>query len=51
MQSEIEEEKNKVSGEIKNRIDSAKPQEDRHRGWIMYEQTSAPQSSSAWVKS
>ena len=31
-----EEEKNKVSGEIKKRIDSVKPQEDRQHGWIRY---------------
>ena len=46
-----EEEKNKVSGEIKKCIDSVKPQEDRQRGGIRYEQTRAPQSSSVGVKS
>ena len=47
---EIEEEKNKVRGEIEKRIDSVEPQEDRHHGGIMYEQTRAPQSSSVGGK-
>ena len=50
MERKIEEEKNKVSGEIKKRIDSVRQQEDKQLGGIRYEQTKVPQIASVWGK-
>ena len=51
IEQKIEEERVRVSEEIKKRIDSVQTQEDRQRGWIMYEQTKVLQSDNVGVKS